>query len=172
MKKYIETILFGSRWILVVFYLGLIVAMGIYALFFVREIVHLVLHHGTLTRESMLMSILELVDITMIGNLVKMIITGSYTSFVGKSHGGGGEHVSSGALKVKMATSLIGVSSIHLLQTFISAASLPMETIYKQLVIHGAFLIGTLILACIDRLHEGADLARDRFQAEKSKERG
>lgn len=76
MKRHIETVLFGSRWVLVVFYVGLIVAMCVYALFFLKELAHMVLHQGGFTKESMLMSVLELVDITMIGNLVKMIITG------------------------------------------------------------------------------------------------
>lgn len=164
MKRHIETVLFGSRWVLVVFYVGLIVAMCVYALFFLKELAHMVLHQGGFTKESMLMSVLELVDITMIGNLVKMIITGSYTSFVTKMPARHGEHVSSGALKVKMATSLIGVSSIQLLQTFISSAGHSMDSVVKQLVIHVAFLVGALVLAVIDRLHERTDLERDAFE--------
>jgi uncharacterized protein (TIGR00645 family) len=103
------------------------------------------------------MSTLEDVDIVMIANLVKMIITGSYNSFVSKSHGVEGEQVSSGALKVKMATSVMGVSSIHLLQTFINAANIPQDVITKQLMIHGAFIIGAAFLAVIDYLHSKSE---------------
>ena len=77
----------------------------------------------------------------------------SYTSFVDKQHGFFGENASSGMLKVKMSTSLIGVTSIHLLQTFISTSSVNWDSLNKQLVIHSAFLLGALILAIIDFLH-------------------
>ena len=106
---------------------------------------------GSLSNE-MLMSTLEAVDIVMIANLVKMIIVGSYTSFVDKTHEEG-EHTSSGALKVKMASSILGVSSVHLLQTFINSEHVSMETIYKQLMIHGIFIVGTIVLATVDYLH-------------------
>ena len=82
-----------------------------------------------------------------------MIITGSYNSFVDKTHSEDAEKVSSGVLKVKMATSIMGVSSIHLLQTFINSAQVPIETIYKQLLIHGIFIVGGIVLAFIDYLH-------------------
>lgn len=109
-------------------------------------------YQGELSNED-LMSTLEDVDIVMIANLVKMIITGSYNSFVDKSHGIEGEQVSSGALKVKMATSVMGVSSIHLLQTFINAANIAQDVINKQLLIHGIFIVGAILLAVIDYLH-------------------
>lgn len=157
MKKFIENIIFGSRWLLIPFYLGLIVVMTIYTLVYVKEIFHLVTEIGDITKENVMLMILELVDIVMIANLVKMIITGSYNSFVDKSHGIAGENVSSGMLKVKMSTSLIGVSSIHLLQTFINASVVSWDELNKQMLIHGSFLVGSLILAIIDYLHEKAE---------------
>jgi hypothetical protein len=89
----------------------------------------------------------------MIATLVKMIITGSYHSFVDKNHGQPNESSSSGMLKVKLATSIMGVSSIHLLQSFISAECVDWDVIYKQLIIHCAFIIGCLALAYVDYLH-------------------
>ncbi len=103
------------------------------------------------------METLEAVDIVMIANLVKMIITGSYNSFVSKTHGVDGEQVSSGALKVKMATSVMGVSSIHLLQTFINAANITDDVMHRQLLIHGTFIVGALALAVIDYLHSKSE---------------
>ncbi len=157
MKKLIENVIFGSRWLLIPFYLGLIVVMSIYTLVYTKEIFHLVAEIGHITKESVMLLILEIVDIVMIANLVKMIITGSYNSFVDKGHGIQGENVSSGMLKVKMSTSLIGVSSIHLLQTFINASAVSWDELNKQLLIHGSFLVGSLILAIIDYLHEKAE---------------
>ena len=100
-----------------------------------------------------LMSTLEAVDTVMIATLVKMIITGSYHSFVDKNHGEPGENSSSGLLKVKLASSIMGVTSIHLLQTFISVEHLSWDTINKQLIIHGVFMVGCLVLAIVDYLH-------------------
>jgi len=100
-----------------------------------------------------LMSALEDVDIVMIANLVKMIIVGSYNSFVSKTHGFDGEQVSSGMLKVKMATSVVGVSSIHLLQTFLNAECVTTDVLRTQLILHGAFIVGAVALAFIDFLH-------------------
>jgi len=157
MKKFIENIIFGSRWLLIPFYLGLIVVMIIYTFAYTKEIFHLVTEFNDLKKEDVMLLILELVDVVMVSNLVKMIITGSYNSFVDKSHGVDGENVSSGMLKVKMSTSLIGVSSINLLQTFINASAISWDSLNKQLLIHGSFLVGSLILAIIDYLHEKAE---------------
>lgn len=122
-------------------------------MFFMRALWHLAVEQGLLNKDAMLMAILELVDITMIANLIKMIIVGSYTSFVNKSTRADSEHLSSGMLKVKMATSLVGVSSIHLLQAFINNANVSFNVIAKLLAIHMTFLVGALILAIIDHLH-------------------
>lgn len=143
-KKVIERVIFGSKWLLIPFYLKLFWTL--------IRLMYNFFTHGTLSNEE-LMATLEDVDIVMIANLVKMIITGSYNSFVDKSHGVEGEQVSSGALKVKMATSIMGVSSIHLLQTFISAHDAHMVDIYKQLLIHGIFIVGAIVLALVDYLH-------------------
>ena len=143
-KRIIENVIFSSKWLLIPFYLKLFVTL-------IKLMYHFFVQ-GHLGNED-LMSTLEDVDIVMIANLVKMIITGSYNSFVSKAHGVEGEQASSGLLKVKMATSIIGVSAIHLLQTFINSANESYDTIYKQLMIHGIFIIGALALAFIDYLH-------------------
>ena len=155
MKKYVEYIIFGSKWLLIPFYLGLIVVMIIYTWIYSKEIFHLVVNVNQLNKESVMLVVLEIVDIVMIANLVKMIITGSYTSFVcrDKTHADESERASSGMLKVKMSTSLIGVSSIHLLQTFINSENTNPDQLHKQLLIHGIFIVGALVLSVIDYLH-------------------
>ena len=156
-KKLIESFIFSSRWLLIPFYIGLFAAMLIYMFVYVKEIVHLVKEVGLLNKDAIMLSILEIVDIVMIANLVKMIITGSYNSFVDKNHGVQGENVGSGALKVKMSTSLMGVSSIHLLQSFINAHNVPWDELYKQIYIHAVFIVGAIALAVIDFLHEKSE---------------
>ena len=100
-----------------------------------------------------MLAILGLIDITMIANLIKMIISGSYQSFVEKMPNDHSEKMSSGMLKVKMGTSLIGVSSIHLLQAFINAAQISSREIIVKVGIHLVFLLSTVGLAYIDYLH-------------------
>ncbi len=146
-KKIIEMIIFSSKWLLIPFYLYLFYTLGYLMIHFIPD--------GHIGSET-LMATLEAVDVVMIANLVKMIITGSYNSFVDKNHEEASEKVSSGLLKVKMSTSVMGVSSIHLLQSFISAETLEWDVIWKQVLIHGVFILGSAFLAWIDYLHEKA----------------
>jgi uncharacterized protein (TIGR00645 family) len=150
----IETFILSSRWLLLPFYIGLYIVMMVYACYYVREVFHFVISSPGFDKNTIMMGVLEAVDVVMIANLVKMIITGSYNSFVSKFKQNLGENVSSGMLKVKMGTSLIGVSSINMLQTFITANMIDWETLKKQVVIHVMFLIGAIALAYIDYLHE------------------
>lgn len=143
-KTILEKIIFSSKWLLIPFYLYLFWTLLYLMIHFVPD--------GHIGNET-LMATLEAVDVVMIANLVKMIITGSYNSFVDKNHTESSEKVSSGLLKVKMATSVMGVSSIHLLQSFISAETLSWDTIWKQVLIHGVFIVGSAFLAWIDYLH-------------------
>lgn len=149
-KKTIENIIFSSQRLLIPFYFGLFVALIIYTIVYLHEIYNFVSTFQSMNREDVLLATLGLVDIVMIANLVKMIITGSYHSFVDKEHGFKWENANSGMLKVKIATSLIWVSSIHLLQSFINAHNISWEDLQKQLIIHWVFLTGSLLLALIN----------------------
>jgi len=153
-KKFIEKLIFSSKWLLIPFYLGLFVAMLIYTFVYVKEIFSLIVETPHITKNIILLSTLELVDIVMIANLVKTIITGSYTSFVDKTHENEAEKTSSGLLKVKMGTSLIGISSIHLLQSFINIDNVTWIVLQNQIIIHVTFLVGSLVLAVVDYLHQ------------------
>jgi len=144
LKHYVKTIIFYSKWLVIPFLIKLFFTLGILLYHFVLE--------NHISNED-LMSTLEAVDTVMIATLVKMIITGSYHSFVDKNHGEPGENSSSGLLKVKLASSIMGVTSIHLLQTFINVEHLTWDTINKQLIIHGIFMVGCLVLAIVDYLH-------------------
>jgi len=144
LKYYVKTIIFYSKWLVIPFLIKLFFTLGILLYHFVLE--------NHISNED-LMTTLEAVDTVMIATLVKMIITGSYHSFVDKNHGEPGENSSSGLLKVKLASSIMGVTSIHLLQSFINVEHLTWDTINKQLIIHGIFMVGCLVLAIVDYLH-------------------
>ncbi len=148
--RIIHSIIFSSKWLLIPFYVKLFWTL--------LKLLYSFIFHGHITSVE-LTDTLEDVDIVMIANLVKMIITGSYNSFVDRSHGHKWENISSGALKVKMATSILGVSAIHLLRTFVAieTENTSWNTIWKQTAIHGIFIVGALVLALIDYLHEKSE---------------
>ncbi len=152
----VQRVLFSSKFLLVPFYFGLIVAQILYCYKFVEEVIHLLGNFTSMTESNVMLSVLTLIDVTMVANLIKMIITGSYQSFVEKIPENT-EKVSSGLLKVKLSTSLIGVSSIHLLQTFISPHGTDRELAIK-FIIHGIFILGSVALAYIDFLHSKSEL--------------
>jgi len=160
MKRIIERAIFGSKWILIPFYLGLVIAQVVYLYWYGQDLWHMLSTARSVTKAQGMLIVLELVDVVMIANLIKMIISGSYTSFITKIHEDcthgpveKSDNASSGMLKVKMSTSLVGVSSINLLQSFINAEQITWDTIYKQIAIHGMFLVGALVLMGIEFLH-------------------
>ena len=154
MKKIIETFIFSTKWLLIPFYIVLTLALVVYTYFDVKEFIDYILRLSHINKETAMVTFVELIDITMIANLGKMIITGSYNSFVDKTHGYEGENMSSGMLKVKMATSLVGVTAIGILQKSIDIFSVQWDTLYKLAFVHGIFLMSAVVLQVVDFLHE------------------
>ena len=121
-------VIFGSRWLQLPLYLGLIVAQCVYVFLFLKELTHLVTDANTLTEQGIMLLVLGLIDVVMISNLLVMVIVGGYETFVSRlglqNHPDQPEwlsHVNASVLKVKLAMAIIGISSIHLLKTFIAA---------------------------------------------------
>jgi uncharacterized protein (TIGR00645 family) len=165
-KPYIErplartvgSTIFISRWLQAPLYLGLIAAQGVYVWRFMQELWHLVKDAGALTENEVMLLVLGLVDVVMIANLLIMVIIGGYETFVSrinlKGHPDQPEwlsHVNANVLKVKLAMAIVGISSIHLLQTFINAANTSSETMLWQTIIHLTFVVSAVALAAIDR---------------------
>jgi uncharacterized protein (TIGR00645 family) len=163
-KHAISGLIFLSRWLQAPLYFGLIVAQGVYVYHFLMELSHLVQKVTTLKESEIMLIVLGLIDVVMIANLLIMVIVGGYETFVSRLHLKGHpdepewlSHVNAGVLKVKLATALIGISSIHLLKTFIDAKNIPDNTIMWQVIIHMTFVISAVMLAWIDRLtHQSA----------------
>ncbi len=134
-----ETLIFWSRWLQAPLYLGLIVAQGVYVYQFMVELTHLigmVFSSAKLTDTAVMLVVLGLIDVVMIASLLIMVIIGGYETFVSRLHLEGHEdqpewlsHVNAGVLKIKLATALIGISSVHLLKTFINAPQYDDRTI-------------------------------------------
>jgi uncharacterized protein (TIGR00645 family) len=152
-------ILFGSRWLQLPLYLGLIVAQGVYVYFFGLELVHLVSTANKIGEAQVMLIVLGLIDVVMISNLLIMVIVGGYETFVSRLNLEGHpdepdwlSHVNANLLKVKLATAIIGISSIHLLKTFIDAQNLSDKVLISQTVIHMTFVFSAIAIAYIDKL--------------------
>jgi len=165
--KPVPAILFGSRWLQLPLYLGLIVAQCVYVVQFMIELYHLVFAMKQFNETTIMLTVLGLIDVVMISNLLIMVIIGGYETFVSRlgieGHPDEPEwlsHVNANVLKVKLATAIIGISSIHLLKTFINAPNLEEKTMYWQVVIHITFLLSAVAIAAIDRIMSPATVER------------
>jgi uncharacterized protein (TIGR00645 family) len=152
-------ILFGSRWLQLPLYLGLIVAQAVYVFFFGVELVHLVATANAIEEAHIMLIVLGLIDVVMISNLLIMVIVGGYETFVSRLNLEGHpdepdwlSHVNANLLKVKLATAIIGISSIHLLKTFINAENLTDKVLLWQTIIHMTFVLSAVSIAYIDKL--------------------
>jgi uncharacterized protein (TIGR00645 family) len=137
----------------------LILAQGVYVYQFMHELSLLITQVGNLTEAQVMLIVLGLIDVVMIANLLIMVIIGGYETFVSRLDLEDNpdqpewlSHVNAGVLKVKLATALIGISSIHLLKSFINAEQLADRVIIAQVVIHLSFLISALAIAWTDRI--------------------
>jgi uncharacterized protein (TIGR00645 family) len=151
--------IFWSRWLQAPLYLGLIIAQSVYVYHFMVELLHLVSDVRHLSETDIMLLVLGLIDVVMIANLLIMVIVGGYETFVSRLNLQGHpdepewlSHVNAGVLKVKLATALIGISSIHLLKTFINAPHMGGETIKWQVVIHLTFVVSAVAMAYTDRI--------------------
>ncbi len=155
----IPNFIFMSRWLQAPLYLGLIVAQGVYVYHFMVELWHLLTTVNSIKEAEIMLIVLGLIDVVMIANLLVMVIVGGYETFVSRLELEGHpdqpewlSHVNAGVLKVKLATAIIGISSIHLLKTFINAPSLDDKTLMWQTLIHLAFVVSALAIAMTERL--------------------
>jgi uncharacterized protein (TIGR00645 family) len=157
----LPNLIFLSRWLQLPLYLGLIVAQAVYVYQFAVELLHLMqkVADGTLTEVDTMLIVLGLIDVVMISNLLIMVIIGGYETFVSRleieNHPDRPEwfsHVNAAILKVKLATAIIGISSIHLLSTFIRAGTLSEKQMLWQTVIHMTFLASAIAIAAVERI--------------------
>lgn len=155
----LEMPIFGSRWVQAPLYFGLIVAQCVYVYKFMIELWHLVSQAATMKETEVMLLVLGLVDVVMVANLLLMVIVGGYETFVSRlyleDHTDRPEwldHVDAGVLKVKLASAMVTISSIHLLKTFINIEHVTRDTVIMQVVIHTAFLISVLALVLVERL--------------------
>jgi uncharacterized protein (TIGR00645 family) len=158
----LEMFIFWSRWLQAPLYLGLIAAQGVYVYLFMVELSHLIQNSFSsgahINETEVMLVVLGLIDVVMIANLLIMVIIGGYETFVSRldldDHPDQPEwlsHVNAGVLKIKLSTAIIGISSIHLLKTFINAANMSEHTIKWQVLIHIVFLLSAMAMVWVDK---------------------
>ena len=166
----LPALIFSSRWLQLPLYLGLIVAQGVYVVLFVKELWHLVLGATQFTEQEIMLVVLGLIDVVMISNLLTMVIVGGYETFVSRleleKHPDQPEwlsHVNASVLKIKLAMAIIGISSIHLLRTFIYAGQLGQPNVpftetgvMWQVIIHAVFVLSAIGIAYVEKLGQTA----------------
>src|SRR6187549_3209876 len=177
----IPMLIFSSRWLQLPLYIGLIVAQGVYVVLFLKELWHLFLHAFDFSEQQIMLLVLGLIDVVMISNLLVMVIVGGYETFVSRLNLQGHpdqpewlSHVNASVLKVKLAMAIIGISSIHLLKTFIAindlggpatatldahgnaAATYTAQGVMWQTIIHMVFILSAIGIAWTDKLMSAA----------------
>jgi uncharacterized protein (TIGR00645 family) len=170
-------LIFLSRWLQAPLYVGLILAQCVYVYHFMVELWHLFEKAQHISETDIMLTVLGLIDVVMIANLLIMVIVGGYETFVSRLNLQGHpdqpewlSHVNAGVLKVKLATALIGISSIHLLKTFINADKVSDKTISWQVAIHLTFILSALILAITDKISNIEKIEIPKQNMEKTHE--
>jgi len=172
----LSQMIFWSRWLQAPLYLGLIVAQGVYVYHFMVELSHLVTGAAKIGESEIMLIVLGLIDVVMIANLLIMVIIGGYETFVSRlnlrEHPDQPEwlsHVNAATMKIKLSMALVGISSIHLLKTFIDvgAVDIPAGTsaalaeqlvaagqveVKWQVIIHLTFIVSAIAMAFTDRI--------------------
>lgn len=160
LERMIEATILASRWILVVFYLGLAYGLVIYAVAFAKKLAKLTTVILSLADADAVLSILALIDAALVASLIVMVMISGYENFVSRFD----EHeselswlgkIDAGSLKIKVASTIVAISSIHLLQIFLNSAQYTPQQLMWVTIMHMAFVFSALFLGVLDRIVMG-----------------
>jgi uncharacterized protein (TIGR00645 family) len=157
LEHLIEAIILSSRWVLVVFYLGLTVSLGLYAVSFLKKLFEFSTKVFILDDTEAILKMLGLIDAGLVASLVVMVIISGYENFVSRFDNADGEvawlgKIDASSLKIKVASTIVAISSIHLLQIFLNISQYKESQIMWLTIVHMAFVFSALLLAYIDRV--------------------
>lgn len=162
-ERGLEKLLFAGRWLMAPFYLGLMVSLAFLLVTFLKELWHFILTIHTATESDVILAALTMIDLSLMGNLIIMVVLSGYENFVSKM-----EEVQQAdrpdwmgtidfsAMKLKLLASIIAISAIHLLKVFYNIDKISDRNVMWLLIIHGVFVVSGLILALSDKLTEKA----------------
>jgi uncharacterized protein (TIGR00645 family) len=159
----VEGIILASRWLLVVFYLGLTAALGLYAVSFAKKLWEFFSKVTALEETDAILKILSLIDASLVASLVVMVIISGYENFVSRFDNVSDSDaeltwlgkIDASSLKIKVASTIVAISSIHLLQVFLNSEQYGDDKIMWLTIVHMAFVASALLLALIDRIMSG-----------------
>jgi uncharacterized protein (TIGR00645 family) len=158
-ERWIERVVLSARWILVVFYLGLAVALAIYAVSFLKKLWRIASNALTYNDAEMLLSMLALIDGALVASLIVMVMISGYENFVSSFDEDNGQErlswigkLDAGSLKIKVASAIVAISSIHLLQAFMNIGNFTSEQLLWLTIIHMVFVASALLLGVLDRM--------------------
>ncbi|SMH58098.1 MULTISPECIES: TIGR00645 family protein [Azospirillum] len=165
-ERRFEQVIFASRWLLAPFYLGLVIALAALMVKFGQEVFHIIPHVLDMPEKDVLLAILTLIDLSLAGNLLVMVIFSGYENFVSKIDVANHEDrpdwmgkVDFGGLKLKLIASIVAISGIHLLKAFMNLQNISRDELMWLVIIHMTFVVSGVLLACMDRL-EGHHAAK------------
>ena len=157
LEHLVESVILASRWLLVVFYLGLTIALGLYAVSFLRKLYDFTTKVLVVEETDAILKMLALIDAALVASLVVMVIISGYENFVSRFDNADSEvsflgKIDAGSLKIKVASTIVAISSIHLLQIFLNIASYTDNQVMWLTIMHMACVFSALFLAYIDRV--------------------
>ncbi len=157
LELFIEKLLLASRWFLVVFYLGLAAALAVYAVSFLGKFWKIAQNVFVYDDAEMILAMLTLIDAALVASLIVMVMIASYENFVGKFDENKTElswlgKLDAGSLKIKVASSIVAISSIHLLQIFLNAEHYANDKILWYTILHMAFVVSAVMLGYLDKM--------------------
>lgn len=156
LELFIEGVILASRWLLVIFYIGLGIALALYAITFGHKLWEFGTHLIGLDDSESILKMLGLIDAALIASLVVMVMISGYENFVSRFDDSNNIHwlgeIDIGSLKIKVAATIVAISSIHLLQVFLNVENYTGEKLMWFTLIHLAFVVSALFLAFIDRV--------------------
>jgi uncharacterized protein (TIGR00645 family) len=171
LEHFLEGAIFFGRWVQLPVYLGLVIASGMYAYKFIIQLIEMFVHFHEFTETSFMLAILGLIDISMVINLLVVVCIGGYITFVSKMHFSDSEdvpawlqHINANSLKIKLIVSLVSISGIHLLKTFVSIDQVGLPHAFTQIAMHLVFIISALLLAKADRI------MHDRYEVNRNED--
>lgn len=159
MEKFIERFMYASRWLLAPIYLGLSFALLALALKFFQEVFHVIPVLFTMAEADLVLVLLSLIDLALVGGLIVMVMFSSYENFVSRLDIGDDTEklgwlgtMDAASLKAKVASSIVAISSIHLLKLFMNAANTPNDKLLWYVVIHMTFVVSAFMMGYLDKM--------------------
>lgn len=158
-ERFFEKVIFSSRWLQVPLYLGLVAVLAMLSVKFVLELIHLSADIWSMGESKVVLAVLTLVDVVMVANLIVMVVISGYENFVSRIELGEAEDklswfgkLDAGSLKIKLASSIVAISSIHLLKAFLDVNDIPNDKLVMLIAIHVTFIASALMLAYLDKM--------------------